>query len=496
MTQIEKRLQNLEEHLASESKDNPTLFKAVQSYRDLDKVAYRLGILDQEQSYATRVSWWPMIAVLGTFSSGKSTFINTYLGKDLQRTGNQAVDDKFTVISYSSQPESRTLPGVALDADPRFPFFQISRNIAEISASGQQRIDAYLQLKTCPSESLRNKILIDSPGFDADSQRAATLRLTEHIIELADLVLVFFDARHPEPGAMHDTLDYLVTAAVDRSDFNKFLYILNQIDITAREDNPEEVVAAWQRALAQAGLTAGRFYRIYNPDVAIPIENETVRKRFEAKRDADMSEIDGRMQQVEVERSYRIIGNLEQTAKDMEHKLVPQISGLIQEWRRKVFFREGLGTVVIALIAAAGLSATGTLRTLLEGLSSLAANPVTLGISAAVAVVVLGYIHFAIRKGAAQSVLSTLQIEVVDEDLREQLSGAFRKNTAWWRSLLLTTPSGWGRRSREDLLNVLGATNEYVQKLNDRFTNPSGSGQAQTAETQGTTGVSSAEAPK
>jgi predicted GTPase len=128
-----------------------------------------------------------------------------------------------------------------------------------------QCIDAYLQLKTCNAEQLRGKILIDSPGFDADSQRSSTLHLTQHILDLSDLVLVFFDARHPEPGAMRDTLEHLVATVVDRGDIKKFLFILNQMDITAKEDNPEEVVAAWQRSLAQAGLTAGRFYRSYNP---------------------------------------------------------------------------------------------------------------------------------------------------------------------------------------------------------------------------------------
>src|SRR5690606_41097475 len=86
--------------------------------------------------------------------------------------------------------------------------------------------------------------------------------ITNHIIDLSDLVLVFFDARHPEPGAMRDTLEYLVAGTLQRPDFNKFLYVLNQIDNAARENNPEEVFAAWQRALAQKGLTAGRFYRI------------------------------------------------------------------------------------------------------------------------------------------------------------------------------------------------------------------------------------------
>lgn len=145
--QINKHLESLRKHLADEHPDNPVLAKAVQSFRKMDEVGQSMGLINEDESYATCVTWWPMISILGTFSAGKSTFINSYLDHTLQRTGNQAVDDKFTVICYSQQGESKTLPGVALDADPRFPFFQISRSVDEISETGKQRIDAYLQLK-------------------------------------------------------------------------------------------------------------------------------------------------------------------------------------------------------------------------------------------------------------------------------------------------------------------------------------------------------------
>ena len=135
----------------------------------------------------------------------------------------------------------------------------MSLAIEDVAPGEGPRIDTYLQLKTCHSPKLSGRIFIDSPGFDADEQRNSTLRITDHIMDLSDLVLVFFDARHPEPGAMHDTLEHLVAGPIRRADSNKFLYVLNQIDNAAREDNPEEVFAAWQRALAQKGLTAGRF---------------------------------------------------------------------------------------------------------------------------------------------------------------------------------------------------------------------------------------------
>ena len=233
-------------------------------------------------------------------------------------------------------------PGLALDADPRFPFYQVSRDIEEVASGEGSRVDAYLQLKTCPSEMLRGKILIDSPGFDADAQRTSTLRITDHIIALSDLVLVMFDARHPEPGAMQDTLKHLVSNTVTRPDSNKFLFILNQIDNTAREDNPEEVVAAWQRGLAQAGLTAGKFYRTYDKAAAVPFEDDSIRERFESKRDADMAEITDRMAQVEIERSYRVVGLLEKLAKRIEHEVLPAISREKEKIKRKVLWGDGI----------------------------------------------------------------------------------------------------------------------------------------------------------
>ncbi len=476
-TQLEQRLQHLESHLAQE---NPILLQVVTSFRKLDDVARRLGCLSPDESYATRISWWPMIAVLGTYSSGKSTFINHYLSQSLQLTGNQAVDDKFTVICFSKENDVRVLPGLALDADPRFPFYQISRAIGDITDGEGRRIDAYLQLKTCPSENVSGKIVIDSPGFDADAQRTATLRITDHIVDLSDLVLVFFDARHPEPGTMHDTLEHLVAQTINRPDSSKFLYILNQIDTTAREDNPEDVIASWQRALAQKGLTAGRFYRIYNPDAAVPIEDERLRRRFESKRDVDLSDIHERMQQVEVDRAYRVIAVLEQAARDIEHQLVPRLQTLIAQWRRKVLWLDGIAFVAVAVSIAAWTLWTGQwtgFRFSHPFWQWLLGSPVWRMV-ALVIVAALGlYGHFACRQFTSKRRIAKLQTASQDLhglELDVGLPQAFQKNTRFWRSLFARRPVGWNARSRQQIAEVLTEANGYVQALNDTFTNPSG----------------------
>jgi len=471
---IHGRLKHLESHLEQE---NPILLNTVQSFKKLDRVARRMRLIGSDESYATQIPWWPLITVLGTFSSGKSTFINHYLGQQLQRSGNQAVDDRFTVVCYSREKTAHTLPGVALDSDPRFPFYQISNEIEQVSVGEGRRIDAYLQLKTCHSEQLRGKILIDSPGFDADAQRTATLRLTDHIIDLSDLVLVFFDARHPEPGAMKDTLDHLVSNTINRPDSGKFLYILNQIDTTAREDNPEEVVAAWQRAMGERGLTAGRFYTIYNPDAAVPIEDDKLRERFERKRDADMEEIHGRMREVEIERAYRIVGSLEKTALDIEERAVPALQAAMARWKKRVIWGDAMVfglALVMLLIWSINMDYWQGMAFAPPWLESLSSNSMALYAGIIVVVLVALGLHFTIKLLAARSIGTHLARQGEKLGIRGNLARAFQRNTNPWRSIFSKSPVGWGRFSRKRLRQVIEDADNYVQTLNDRFTNPSG----------------------
>jgi hypothetical protein len=473
--QIGQRLANLKERLKQE---NPILSQVVNSFQELDHITRRIGFFHDGQSHATLTSWWPLISVLGIYSSGKSTFINHYLQYRLQATGNQAVDDKFTVISYTDDDEVRVLPGLALDADPRFPFYKISQAIEEVAAGEGQRIDSYLQLKTCPNPRLRGKIIIDSPGFDADAQRTSTLRITDHIIDLSDLVLVFFDARHPESGSMHDTLEHLVNRTKNRRDSNKFMFILNQIDATAFEDNTEEVFASWQRALAQSGLTAGCCYAIYVPEVAVPIQDESVRARFENKRDSNIEQIFNRIERVGEERAYRIVGMLEETAHMLENNIIPKIQQFITSWRRKIIWLDG---IILGVVLAGFLVATiwggywQGLRLQLSFLDNLpGGNYSGLGLLTLL-VLLSGYVHFSIRRLTADYVSRKFLAEIKDPDLQANYRRAFKKNSRWYRSLLMHKPAGWGRRAQRRLAEVLGDTNTYIQKLNDMYTNPSGS---------------------
>ncbi len=435
-----ERYRKLKEHLLDE---NPLLVEAIEEYKVLDEIAHDLGLLDPLKTYTESISWWPLISVLGTFSAGKSSFINELLGQKVQETGNQAVDDKFTVICYSKQKGVTTLPGVALDADPRFPFYNISNEIQKLD-SNDKNINRYLQLKTVNSPTLKGKILIDSPGFDADVQRDATLKITRHIIDLSDLVLIFFDARHPEPGAMRDTLNHLVETAIAHNDSDKVLFILNQIDTCSKEDNLEEIIGAWQRALAQKGIVSGKFYAIYNESLSY-IEDENLKERLKKKKDQDLAQILKKIESVVIDRAYRIVKNIESHAKEIL-ELLP----ILHE--KTAVFRNRLLVADLFLLLVLGAALFYLWQQMGEQ-----AFYIGLGVG----IMLLLVLHFKLKSFLARSMAKKMETQ--------ELKQAFLKATKWYRPALLAPLKFQKSTLHARLEDLITKSKSYIQKLNDQF---------------------------
>ncbi|RUM90084.1 MAG: dynamin family protein [Thermovibrio sp.] len=450
----EERYKKLKEYLSAE---NPVLLDVITEYEKLDKIARKLGFLNESETYTSYISWWPMISILGTFSSGKSTFVNHYVGANIQESGNQAIDDKFTVICYGNNEQPTTLPGLALDADPRFPFYNISEEINKVDPGEGNRVNLYLQLKTLKSERLKGKILIDSPGFDADSQRDAILRITSHIMEMSDLVLVFFDARHPEPGAMRDTLKHLVATTIGHKDANKVLYILNQIDTTAKEDNLEEVIGSWQRALSKEGLVSGNFFGIYNEDSAIPIEDEALRQRLKGKKDNDLARITDRMDKVSIERAYRIIKAFEDFTREIKEHKIPQLQESLKSWARKVLWSDtAVGLLLLIVLAMLHLN------------FNLFASSTGSTIALASAVVLFVAAHIKARSFFAHKEAKKW------EGKDPEIASAITHQTRWWKSIFAFSGRGWQKKTKAKLDELIGQSKKSIQRLNDQFVSPSG----------------------
>ncbi|MGB5966619.1 MAG: dynamin family protein [Sulfurimonadaceae bacterium] len=452
---LQERYDRLKQHL---SEENPLLLDITDKYIVLDKVGHKTGLLAPNESYTSHISWWPLISVLGTFSAGKSTFINDYIGQKVQTSGNQAVDDKFTALCYGKSSEPITLPGMALDADPRFPFYNVSEEVDKVQDGEGDRVNQYLQLKTVKTDALKGKILIDSPGFDADSQRDTILRLTSHIIDMSDLVLIFFDARHPEPGAMRDTLDQLVKSAMSHTDADKVLYVLNQIDTTAHEDNLEDVIGAWQRAMAQKGLISGSFYTIFNEKSMAHIDDASVKERLTKKKDADMTRILSRIDKVGTERAYRIVRALQDIARTLKDDKLNSLHEALQKWSRNVFLAD---MTVVVLLAGALFY--------LEAQSGLLSASMTVLTVALAGVSLIGlYTHFSLRR------LVTNHVAKKWEEKDPDVARAIRHNTRWWKPIIGPTLKSWGKKDKRSLEKLIDQSQMTIQGLNDQFISPSG----------------------
>ena len=206
-----------------------------------------------------------------------------------------------------------------------------------------------------------------------------------------------------------------------------------------------------------------------------------MRRRFEEKRAEDMAEIEERLGQVEVERAYRIIGVLEQSARAIGERIMPAVTRAKVSWRRRSWLLDALlfGSIAALFLA---WSISGGHWT---GLSfqhpwwlALRAHPVGLGVVLAVLAGGAAYLHFLVRRIAARTVRAGLRRRRELEEVAQWVLGAFDHNTTPWRSSLIPRPAGWGGSARRKIAKVLQDADRYVQALNSRFADPSGRGGA------------------
>jgi hypothetical protein len=183
------------------------------------------------------------------------------------------------------------------------------------------------------------------------------------------------------------------------------------------------------------------------------------------------------MHEVEVERSYRIVGALEKAARDFEERMVPRLQGLLAHWRSRTLLFDGLSAAALVVVLVLLFLTTGSWEGGVyqaEWWNALTGSP---WLWVPVLVVLIAgalFAHFSFRRRAAEAVVRRL-FSTMNEGLeRDGLALAFRRNTRPWRSLFMNRPARWNKAARSRVHEVLLAANGFVQALNDRYTNPSG----------------------
>ncbi len=420
---VKQHLKNLERHLRNES---PLLVDAVKGFKQLDREAYRLGLLDKNESYVTQIPWWPLISIVGTDTETKNNFLESYLGSSVTHSDNNSDNndtEKFTVICYANGEQSRILPGIALDADARLPFYQMANEIEKTSATDRSSVNSCLQLLTCPSPLIQGYLFINAPSFDSTS--VCETQITEHIINISDLVIVFVDDKQQENLPHREALEQMIASDDSQKQVNKFVIVANQSE-------------------------------------------------------AQSPELIERIQQIYIDRQYRILGNLHDRAREIEQYTIPKLSKLIRVWERGVLWRD---TVAFGLLSGAGFitlmfagmfEKTGEKAQWLQFWIQNSNENIWSSIaSATVAFLLLLLTHSWMRRSSMKSVLNDLEYEPEGE-AKESLKKALKKNSQFIHSIFRPDVVGWNRFSRKRIEAIIKNVDQSIATLNDQYARPSG----------------------
>lgn len=204
----EKALQN-KIHSKVKAKLSPLFARYQTDFNDLDSM----------------LKWKPIVLVLGNYSSGKSTFINELIGREVQRTGQAPTDDSFTVITASDPGgEVMELPGSDLVNDSRLPF-------AVFKTFGEQFI-SHFRMKKVHASMFENLAIIDSPGMlDSISEKDRGYDYSAVIREfarLADMVVLMFDPH--KAGTIQETYNAIRNILPEATGEDRILFVMSRID--------------------------------------------------------------------------------------------------------------------------------------------------------------------------------------------------------------------------------------------------------------------------
>ncbi len=176
----------------------------------------------------------PFVFLVGNHSSGKSSFINYVLGREVQTAGVAPTDDCFTVVAPG--PEDTDQDGPALIGDPDMGF-------SALRQFGPTLIH-HTQLKVRADTNTPSFMMIDSPGMiDSPVSQAGMPQgygdsgnsmdrgydfqgVVRWFAERADVVLLFFDP--DKPGTTGETLNVLLHSLGGMD--HKLLIVLNKAD--------------------------------------------------------------------------------------------------------------------------------------------------------------------------------------------------------------------------------------------------------------------------
>lgn len=200
-----------------------TLLEEIKSIKDSDFAKHIDTSVEKEYLISLQEeinSYKPKIAVIGEFSSGKSTLINSFLGVDLLPAKHIPTTSYITNILYSKE-EYIQVDGEKLAVS--------KENIENIKEVKNDKIDIFLNNPILDTFSF-----IDTPGTNDPSKFSDEIVFS--MIGDVDIVLFIFNSA----AALKDTEKEFISKLVKKKDLEKFFFIFNKSDTVTNIKSVQE----------------------------------------------------------------------------------------------------------------------------------------------------------------------------------------------------------------------------------------------------------------
>ncbi|HKA86263.1 MAG TPA: dynamin family protein [Haliangiales bacterium] len=178
-----------------------------------------------------------LVTVMGEFSSGKSTFVNAFLGADVAPVGVTPTTATINVVKYGREPGARIV--YQDDRTRDVPWEEVPGVLGALDADEARRIRWVEVLY--PLETLARVSIVDTPGLNSIlPEHEATAR---RFIAEADAIVWLFTVGQPGKATEREALERI------RADGRRVLGVVNKID----QVTPEEAEAVTAHLRAELG---------------------------------------------------------------------------------------------------------------------------------------------------------------------------------------------------------------------------------------------------
>lgn len=278
-----------------------------------------------------------IVLIIGNYSSGKSTFINELIGRDIQRTGQAPTDDSFTIITSDGEDES-DVPGATIVRDQNLPY-------TKFEDFGKKFI-SHFTMKKINEPFLENMTIIDSPGMlDAESEKDRGynyLKVVGEFAKIADLIVLMFDLQ--KPGTIKETYTTIRDTLPESSTEDRIIFAMNRIDEC---DNLSDLVRSygtlcWNLSQMTGRKDIPRIFLTYSP------QKNTYKLNLGDFRE-ERGELEDRVLKAPVFRLNHILEDIGQKVNEL--KMIAEVMANVCDKCRLAFRKTYLVGSIIAVFA-------------------------------------------------------------------------------------------------------------------------------------------------